>query len=336
MRIKAGLPPNRWDEFICTANYLLMRVPTKSLHNQTPFEAYYHHKPDVSHLREIGCRAFVLILNKHNPKIFRRSEECVLIGYGQNSKSYRCYHRASHKVIESYHVVFVESKDEKEVSFRPGTTQGLDDESIVPPPETPNPTPGVLLPPNLITPTPTPIPDPVSAPAKTPEPTQQPPVVQPIRRSGRVSTISSRSAEASGLHKLSAVQRATADSIASKARLDAEKHGGRHSRQSSATGEAASQRRTGRHSRQSSAAGETASPDSQPDSLSSSLPDLAELAFKAIDDLSDSQMNAVLEQLYGDGYEWGLPSDAGASHSEEPCTFAEAMASPDAPKWLAA
>jgi len=54
MRAYTGLPPNRWDEFILTANYLHMRVPTKSLNNKTPYEAYYRHKPDLTHLREIG------------------------------------------------------------------------------------------------------------------------------------------------------------------------------------------------------------------------------------------------------------------------------------------
>jgi hypothetical protein len=55
MRSFAGLPANRWDEFIVTANYLCMRVATKMLNNITPYEAYFKHKPDVSHLREIGC-----------------------------------------------------------------------------------------------------------------------------------------------------------------------------------------------------------------------------------------------------------------------------------------
>src|ERR1700722_19052949 len=94
MRLTAGVPPNRWDEFIITANYLCMLVPTKSLKDITPFEAYHLRKPDISHLREIGCKAFILILNKHNPKVFQRSEECVLIGYRTNSKTYCCYHRA--------------------------------------------------------------------------------------------------------------------------------------------------------------------------------------------------------------------------------------------------
>jgi hypothetical protein len=62
-------------------------------------------------MREIGCRVFVLIQNKHNPKVFDRSLECILIGYDPNAKTYRCYHRESKKVISSYHVRFLESHD---------------------------------------------------------------------------------------------------------------------------------------------------------------------------------------------------------------------------------
>jgi transposase InsO family protein len=54
-----------------TLNYLCMRVATKTLNNITPYEAYFEHKPDISHLREIGCQAFVLIQNKHNHKVFK-------------------------------------------------------------------------------------------------------------------------------------------------------------------------------------------------------------------------------------------------------------------------
>jgi len=109
-----------------------MCIATKSLNNITPFEAYCGHKPDISHLCKIGCCAFVLILNKHNPKIFQHSEEHILIGYGKDSKTYCCYHRATHKVLESYHVAFIESKDKCEVPFRPGITQGPDNQSIDP------------------------------------------------------------------------------------------------------------------------------------------------------------------------------------------------------------
>ncbi|TFK53313.1 hypothetical protein OE88DRAFT_1599236, partial [Heliocybe sulcata] len=63
MRLQANVPVKLWDHFIETAAYLTVRTPTRTLVNSTPFEAYYGHKPDVSHLREIGCASFVLIQN---------------------------------------------------------------------------------------------------------------------------------------------------------------------------------------------------------------------------------------------------------------------------------
>jgi hypothetical protein len=54
-------PPKLWGECFLTSAYLKDRTPTRSLKNMTLFEAYYGKKPDVSHLGEIGCKAFVLI-----------------------------------------------------------------------------------------------------------------------------------------------------------------------------------------------------------------------------------------------------------------------------------
>jgi GAG-pre-integrase domain len=131
MRIQCGLPPNRWDEFMSTACYLTVRTPSRSQAGTTPFEAYHGHKPNLSHLREIGSRAFVLIQNRHNPKLFGHSLECVLIGYDTNSKSYRCYHCASHRVFSSYHVVFIESHNASPHLLSPGLVLGSDSSSSV-------------------------------------------------------------------------------------------------------------------------------------------------------------------------------------------------------------
>lgn len=109
MRSACNIPVNRWDEFVLTACYLSNQTPVTSQGGHTPFERWYGHKPDLSHLCEVGCRAFVLIQNRHNPKVFSRLVECVLIGYSLDSKAYRCYHRQSHKVFVSYHVSFIES-----------------------------------------------------------------------------------------------------------------------------------------------------------------------------------------------------------------------------------
>jgi hypothetical protein len=110
-----------------------------SQENHTPFEHWYGHKPDLSHLCEIGCRAFVLIQNRHNPKVYSCLVECVLIGYSLDSKAYRCYHRTSHKVFVSYHVSFIES-------HQLGTSSSaVPTEQPIPPTDTTTPFPAVTI-----------------------------------------------------------------------------------------------------------------------------------------------------------------------------------------------
>jgi hypothetical protein len=284
MRIAAGLPPNRWDEFIITVNYLWMFVLTKSLNNITPFEAYHHHKPNIPHLHEIGCQAFILILNKHNAKVFQWSEEFVLISYRSNSKTY--HHCATHK-------------DEQEVPFPPGVTQGLDDNE--PPPTTPN-LPSVPL----SQPTTTPLPTITTTP--TPAPVLH--SVPPPCCTTHIPIASSWSAESSESAKISTVQCVTLKSIASKTWLHEQKHG---------------------------CQSHTTSQASQPSSITTQpMSSSTETALQAVDDLSDSQATSIMEQLYRDGFEWGLQSNADVLSLEEPCTLEEALTSPDAPKWLAA
>ncbi|KAJ2987844.1 hypothetical protein NUW54_g9304 [Trametes sanguinea] len=111
MRLASHVPEDRWDELYVTACYLSNRTPSSSLPNSiSPYEAWFGRPPSLRHLREIGCRAFVLI-NTHNPKLRACSLECVLLGYGLNSKTYRCYHPPTRRVLESYHVSFIESHE---------------------------------------------------------------------------------------------------------------------------------------------------------------------------------------------------------------------------------
>ena len=117
MRLSCNLPPNQWDEFMATATYTRARTASRRT-RKTPYELYEGKKPDLSHLQEIGCKAFVLQPN--NLKVGPRGEEFVLIGYARNLKAYQCYHCSTKRVVESFHVQFVERKDEEAWSFQPG------------------------------------------------------------------------------------------------------------------------------------------------------------------------------------------------------------------------
>ena len=109
MRSACDMPPNHWDKFIITVCYLINRTPVKSQNGHTLYERWYGTKPDLFHLQEISCRAFVLIQNSHNPKVFDWSIECVLIGYSQDLKAYHLFHHPSKKILVSYHISFIES-----------------------------------------------------------------------------------------------------------------------------------------------------------------------------------------------------------------------------------
>ena len=87
MRLACDAPLNMWDEFILMASYLTTLTASRSLNGCTPFELWFGRKPSLTCLREIGCRAFVLI-SGNNPKIAAQSVEHVLIGYATSSKGY--------------------------------------------------------------------------------------------------------------------------------------------------------------------------------------------------------------------------------------------------------
>jgi hypothetical protein len=63
----------------------------------------------VSFLQEIGCKAFVLVQNIYNPKVFSRSHEGVFVGYDTTSKAYRVWCPSMRKIIILRNVRFVKS-----------------------------------------------------------------------------------------------------------------------------------------------------------------------------------------------------------------------------------
>jgi hypothetical protein len=117
MMLSCDAPLYLWDEFVVMAAYLHARCPSKSQGGRTPFEAMEGVKPNITHLREIGCRAFVLVRG-HNPKLNARSVECVLIGYAPQAKVYHCWQRSTGKVFNSIDVCFIESNDTVRIKLK--------------------------------------------------------------------------------------------------------------------------------------------------------------------------------------------------------------------------
>jgi hypothetical protein len=167
MLSEAQLPLDMWAEAVVTANYLRTVSPVKGK-AQTPWELYYGNKPDLSHLRCFGSRAYVLIpkqLRKH--KMAEISRTGLMVGYAVNGKGWRILMDDDGEVVSSRDVTFDESSfpgspwfdmpaldtdsdsesedggdadaggsddEEEEVNPQPGTDDSQPSDSSTPPP----------------------------------------------------------------------------------------------------------------------------------------------------------------------------------------------------------
>lgn len=105
--LKAMKVPNQlWGEAVRHSTYIINRVPTKSLNEQTPYESFTSKKPNIEHLRVFGCVAYAKINGPSLKKLDDRSKTVINLGTEPGSKAYRLYDPIASKVIVSRDVIF--------------------------------------------------------------------------------------------------------------------------------------------------------------------------------------------------------------------------------------
>nr|CAH7736890.1 unnamed protein product [Callosobruchus chinensis] len=109
--MQSGLPPTFWAEAINTANYLRNRCPSKSLNGLTPYEMWTGKTPDISHLRDFGCKVFCLNQDQNKGKLDARCKEGIFIGYSEGTKGYRVWIPRENKFLVTRNVKFSEDKE---------------------------------------------------------------------------------------------------------------------------------------------------------------------------------------------------------------------------------
>jgi hypothetical protein len=107
-----GLELNNIFNTMNTAVYIKNRCPTKALNSKTPQEAWSGRKPDVSHLRVFGCKAFAHVPDEKRTKLQSKSMPCVFLGYYEGTKAYRLMCLETKRIIKSRDVMFIEGSKE--------------------------------------------------------------------------------------------------------------------------------------------------------------------------------------------------------------------------------
>ena len=119
------LEKSLWAE-ACNASYYLKKSIASSTISKTPYELWTGRKPNVSHLRVYGSIAMVHVPKIKRKKFDSKAVKHILVDYDDTIKGYRCYNRATQKIIISRDVTIME----KRCSIQSNTeTTSIKDES---------------------------------------------------------------------------------------------------------------------------------------------------------------------------------------------------------------
>ncbi|TPX39983.1 hypothetical protein SeLEV6574_g06870 [Synchytrium endobioticum] len=78
---QSSLPKSCWSFAVAHAVTILSYWPHSFLKFQSPYEAFFNHKPQVKHLRTFGCRVEVPIPKTTRDKIGPQRKQAVYIGF---------------------------------------------------------------------------------------------------------------------------------------------------------------------------------------------------------------------------------------------------------------
>ena len=85
----ACLPQNWWEFCVEYMVHVYNQTPMHCHNWQTPFEVLKRDKPDISHLRVMGCRAYIFIPEEVCvKKLASRAELMTFLGYTNGTKGF--------------------------------------------------------------------------------------------------------------------------------------------------------------------------------------------------------------------------------------------------------
>jgi hypothetical protein len=103
------MPLTYWDEVFNTTCYLINRMPSRVINQDTPIHKLLGTNPHYSKLRVFGCACWPNLRAYNDKKMNFRTSRCVFIGYNSSHKGYKCLDQSTCRVYISRDVVFDEN-----------------------------------------------------------------------------------------------------------------------------------------------------------------------------------------------------------------------------------
>ncbi|KAL6328765.1 hypothetical protein AAG906_003782 [Vitis piasezkii] len=88
-----------WPYVFQTAVYLINRMPTSTLNNQSPFEKLFKQMPNYLKLKQFGCLCYPLTRPYNKHKLEPKAQPCTFVGSDLSQNAYLCLEPTT----ESFH-----------------------------------------------------------------------------------------------------------------------------------------------------------------------------------------------------------------------------------------
>ena len=109
LMFQSKIPEAYWRDCVLTAVFLINRLPTPLLKNESPYEVLTHKKPDYTGLRVFGSLCYSSTTSKNRNKFQPRARPCVFLGYPSGYKGYKLLDLETNSIHISRNVVFHET-----------------------------------------------------------------------------------------------------------------------------------------------------------------------------------------------------------------------------------
>nr|GEZ59665.1 retrovirus-related Pol polyprotein from transposon TNT 1-94 [Tanacetum cinerariifolium] len=104
----AKVPLFFWAEAIATACFTQNRSLVMPRHEKTLYHIINGRKPSVKFFHIFGSICYIVRDGENLDKIKEKGDECIFVGYSNQSRAYRVFNKRTRVIMESIHVNFNE------------------------------------------------------------------------------------------------------------------------------------------------------------------------------------------------------------------------------------
>jgi hypothetical protein len=105
---QSKLPKHFLSYAVLQAVYIINRIPSPLLNNQSPYALCFHHQPDLNDLKVFGCLCYASTIQSHRTKLDVRARKFVYLGHKQGVKGAVLFDLNTKNIFVSRNVTFHE------------------------------------------------------------------------------------------------------------------------------------------------------------------------------------------------------------------------------------